>query len=71
MRITGFQCDRCGKIVTGADPNRLTGEEVGKEFLSDFEGLGEMELCDDCYKEFRDIVRYDIRYFISGQGEDE
>lgn len=71
MRITGFQCDRCEKIVPDADPNILTGEEVGKEFLSDFEGLGEMELCDDCYKEFRDMMRDGIRYFIDGQGEDE
>ena len=71
MRIVGFQCDRCGKIVTDADFNRLTEEEVGKEFLSAFEGLGKMELCDDCYKEFRDTMRDEISYFIDGQGEDE
>lgn len=61
MRLQGFKCDRCGKVVTDQDYCKLGHSEVGEEFLDDFKELGELELCDDCYEEFR----YAMRNFIA------
>ncbi len=71
MRLQGFKCDRCGKVVTDEDYCKLRCDEVGVEFLEDFPELGKLELCDDCYEEFKFMMRDEISYFIDGQGEDE
>ena len=66
MRLQGFKCDRCGKVVTDQDYCKLGHSEVGEEFLDDydFKELGELELCDDCYEEFRYAMRDSIgEYF--------
>ena len=60
MRLQGFKCDRCGKVVTDQDYCKLSNEEVGKEFLDDFPEFFKMELCDDCYEEFRHLMRDSI-----------
>ena len=66
MRLTGFQCDRCGKIVKDLDYCKLCESEVGTEFLSDYEQLGELELCDDCYEEWRSTMRDCAEKFLEG-----
>jgi hypothetical protein len=75
MRLQGFKCDRCGKVVTDMDFCKLGHSEVGEEFLSDFEGLGKMELCDDCYEEFvqgmRNFIAGYMSYFGSGRSEED
>lgn len=75
MRITGFQCDRCGKIVTDEDYCKLRCDEVGVEFLEDFPELGELELCDDCYEKFvqgmRNFISSYMNYFGSGHNEED
>ena len=64
MRLQGFKCDRCGKVVTDQDYCKLGHSEVGEEFLDDFSELFKMELCDDCYEEFRHLMRDSIgEYF--------
>ena len=64
MRLQGFKCDRCGKVVTDQDYCKLGHSEVGEEFLDDFSELFKMELCDDCYEEFRHLMRDSIgKYF--------
>ena len=57
MRLTGFQCDRCGKIVKDLDCCKLTEAEVSEELLAGYEQLGELELCDDCYEEWQTTLR--------------
>ena len=74
MRLKGFKCDRCGKVVTDEDYCKLGHSEVGEEFLDDFPELAEMELCDDCYEEFmqgmRNFIAEYMSYFGSGRSEE-
>ena len=56
MRLKGFICDRCGKIIQDMDYCVLSEDEVGKEFLADYP-LSKVELCDDCYEEWRYRMR--------------
>lgn len=73
MRLQGFKCDRCGKVVTDQDYCKLGHSEVGEEFLKEFY-LAEMELCDDCYEEFmqgmRNFLAGYMSYFGSGRSEE-
>jgi hypothetical protein len=71
MRLQGFKCDRCGKVVTDEDYCCLSEAEVGEEFLADFKELGELELCDDCYEEFVQGMRNFIAGYMSYFGSEE
>lgn len=64
MRLTGFKCDRCGRVITDQDYCKLSDSEVGREFLADFHELKGLELCDDCYEEFRSIMRDTLDDFL-------
>jgi len=64
MRLNGFKCDRCGRVITDQDYCKLSEDEVGQEFLADFHELGGLELCDDCYEEFRSIMRDTLDDFL-------
>jgi len=66
MRLSGFKCDRCGRVITDQDYCKLSEDEVGREFLADFHELKGLELCDDCYEEFRSIMRDTIDDFLGG-----
>lgn len=66
MRLTGFQCDRCSKIVKDLDYNKLTYREVGTEIFEDYEALSSLELCDDCYEEWRSTMRDCAEKFLEG-----
>ena len=70
MRLKGFQCDRCGKVVLDQDFCRLSKSEVGEEFLDDYKELSSLELCDDCYEEWRDRMRTVAEDFLGIEEND-
>lgn len=64
MRLKGFKCDRCGKVVAGEDCWNITDDEAGGQFIDDF-NLQDLELCKDCYDRFCQGMRNYVAEFIS------
>ena len=62
--MTQTLCDRCGKVIKDGDWCTISEAEVGTDFLYEYDKLGMLQLCDDCYAAFRMKQRNLIKSYM-------